>query len=143
MPRVIFAIKWITVLVVIAVVLLLWRKKFALALFFVISSGLGGLFNLFLKWLFKRERPDILPLISEQGYSFPSGHSMGFFIFYGSLAFVIIHLAHRNSMKWIGSILNGVFIIMIGITRIYLGVHYPSDIVDGYLAGAAWLFFFL
>jgi membrane-associated phospholipid phosphatase len=133
------SVKWITVLVIIAILLLFVRKKIALALFFMISSGFGGLFNLVLKWYFKRERPDILPLISEEGYSFPSGHSMGSFIFYGSLAYVIIHLAHKNSWKWIGCILNGLFIIMIGVSRIYLGVHYPSDIVGGFLAGAAWL----
>lgn len=64
---------------------------------------------------------------------------MGSFIFYGSLAYVTIHLVYKKSLKWIGCFLNGLFIIIIGVSRIYLGVHYPSDVVGGYLAGAAWL----
>lgn len=133
------SVNWIAILVVGGGVVLFIKKKRSLGLFFLLSSGVGALFNLLLKWLFKRERPDILPLISEEGYSFPSGHSMGSFIFYGALAYVIIHLVHQKSWKWIATILNGLIILFIGITRVYLGVHYPSDIVGGFFAGAAWL----
>lgn len=75
------SVKWLAFSVIMAVVLLFIFKKSSLAWFMVLSSGLGSLFNLLLKWIFKRERPDIRPLIEEQGFSFPSGHSMGSFIF--------------------------------------------------------------
>ncbi|MDM5229607.1 phosphatase PAP2 family protein [Cytobacillus sp. NJ13] len=133
------SVKWLAFAVLMAAVLLFVFKKRSLALFMVLSSGLGALFNLLLKWIFKRERPDIRPLIEEQGFSFPSGHSMGSFIFYGSLAYMIIHLAKRKRWKAAWTVLLGCFIIMIGLSRIYLGVHFPSDVIAGFAAGGAWL----
>ncbi|MBX9972618.1 phosphatase PAP2 family protein [Cytobacillus firmus] len=133
------SVKWLAFAVLMAAVLLFVFKKKSLALFMVLSSGLGALFNLLLKWIFKRERPDIRPLIEEQGFSFPSGHSMGSFIFYGSLAYMIIHLAKRKRWKAAWTVLLGCFIIMIGLSRIYLGVHFPSDVIAGFAAGGAWL----
>ncbi|WP_394231655.1 phosphatase PAP2 family protein [Niallia oryzisoli] len=133
------SVGWLAFVVLVLVFMLYWKKKKALALFFAASSGLGSLINILLKWLFKRERPDILPVISEEGYSFPSGHSMGSFIFYGSLAYVIIHLVHKKSHQWIAVVISSFVILLIGLSRIYLGVHYPSDIVGGFLAGGAWL----
>lgn len=133
------SVKWLAFSVLIAAVLLFLFKKRSLAWFMVLSSGLGALFNLLLKWIFKRERPDIRPLIEEQGFSFPSGHSMGSFIFYGSLAYMIIHLAKRKRWKAAWTVMLGCFIMMIGLSRIYLGVHFPSDVIAGFAAGGAWL----
>ncbi|EWG09772.1 phosphatase PAP2 family protein [Cytobacillus firmus] len=133
------SVKWLAFSVLAAAVLLFLFKKRSLLWFMVLSSGLGALFNLLLKWIFKRERPDIRPLIEEQGFSFPSGHSMGSFIFYGSLAYMIIHLAKRKRWKAAWTVLLGCFIIMIGLSRIYLGVHFPSDVIAGFAAGGAWL----
>ncbi|WP_264738234.1 phosphatase PAP2 family protein [Cytobacillus firmus] len=133
------SVKWLAFSVLMAAVLLFLFKKSSLAWFMVLSSGLGALFNLLLKWIFKRERPDIRPLIEEQGFSFPSGHSMGSFIFYGSLAYMIIHLAKRKRWKTAWTVMLGCFIIMIGLSRIYLGVHFPSDVIAGFAAGGAWL----
>lgn len=133
------SVKWLAFSVLLAAVLLFIFKKRSLAWFMVLSSGLGALFNLLLKWIFKRERPDIRPLIEEQGFSFPSGHSMGSFIFYGSLAYMIIHLAKRKRLKAAWTLMLGCFIIMIGLSRIYLGVHFPSDVIAGFAAGGAWL----
>ncbi|WP_071394530.1 phosphatase PAP2 family protein [Bacillus tuaregi] len=135
------SVGWITFIVVVLVIVFLVKKKRALALFFAASSGIGALFNMLLKWLFKRERPDILPLISEEGYSFPSGHSMGSLIFYGSLAYVLLHLVTKKSLQTAIVIVNSMTILFIGLSRIYLGVHYPSDIVGGFLAGGVWLLF--
>lgn len=125
--------------VAVVMVILAVKKKYALAVYIGLASGLGSLLNWSLKHYFKRERPDILPLIEETGYAFPSGHSMGSFIFYGSLAFVIIHLTQRTSIKWLAAILMGLLIFAIGLSRIYLGVHYPSDVAGGFLIGAIWL----
>ncbi|MGN7178981.1 hypothetical protein BK139_21450 [Paenibacillus sp. FSL R5-0490] len=133
------SVKWLAISVTLAAVLLCLFKKRSLASFMVLSSGFGALFNLLLKWIFKRERPDIRPLIEEQGFSFPSGHSMGSFIFYGSLAYMIIHLAKRKRWKAAWTVMLGCFIIMIGLSRIYLGVHFPSDVIAGFAAGGVWL----
>ncbi|WP_445491096.1 phosphatase PAP2 family protein [Niallia sp. 03133] len=134
------SIKWIAALVVLISGILCWRKKWSLAIFLLCASGLGGLLNKGLKWFFKRERPDILPLVVEQSYSFPSGHSMGAILFYGSLAFIIIHLIKSAGIKLITVILMAIFILSIGISRIYLGVHYPTDVLGGYSIGIAFLY---
>lgn len=133
------SVKWLAFAVIIAAVLLFIFKKCSLALFMVISSGVGALFNILLKWIFKRERPDIRPLIEEQGFSFPSGHSMGSFIFYGSLAYMIVHLAKKRRWKTAWVLMLGFFIVSIGLSRIYLGVHFPSDVIAGFAAGGVWL----
>jgi undecaprenyl-diphosphatase len=99
------------------------------------SAALNGL----LKHLFHRMRPDLHRLIDVGGYSFPSGHAMNAFTVYGILSFL---LWRHISTRW-GRILLIVFsffmILMIGISRIYLGVHYPSDIAGGYFASGFWL----
>lgn len=133
------SVGWIAVIIVILVFILIVRKKVVLACFLAVSSGTGGLFNLLLKWIFKRERPDMLRLTDVDGFSFPSGHSMGSFILYGSLAYLCIHLFKRAALKWLSVIVMGIIIFLIGLSRIYLGVHYPTDVVAGFAAGAVWL----
>lgn len=133
------SVKWFVLAAIFVCLLLIIAKKYSLAIFVALSSGLGGLINWLLKWLFKRERPDILPLIEETGFSFPSGHSMGSFIFYGALAFVLIHFVKNMLLRCIICLLLGLTILTIGVSRIYLGVHYPSDVLAGFLVGAIWL----
>ena len=103
-----------------------------------VAFGAGGL-NQLLKALFRRERPHILRLATEHGFSFPSGHAMGSVILYGGLAFVLYHLYKGKWPFVVGVIIASVLIILIGISRIYLGVHYPSDVIAGYAGGVAWL----
>lgn len=133
------SIKFISIAVVVGAGLLCLYKKFSLAVFLIFVPSLGGLLNKFLKWLFKRERPDILPLITEHGYSFPSGHSMGSLLFYGSCAYVLLHIWKSAGIKAVTIIVACLFILIIGISRIYLGVHYPTDVVGGYAVGFAFL----
>ncbi|WP_230203568.1 phosphatase PAP2 family protein [Bacillus massiliigorillae] len=114
-----------------------FKKRYALYL--ILSSGLGALFNYFLKWLFQRERPDFYPLIVEHGYSFPSGHSMASFIFYTSLAVVLAKVAKNKLLDIVIAISFAVIVLLIGISRIYLGVHFPSDVVAGFAAGGFWV----
>ncbi len=133
------SVNWIMSLVFIASVILWIAGKRRYSTYLILSSGLGGLFNLGLKWLFQRERPDIFPIITEQGYSFPSGHSMGAFILYVSLAVVLAKISRYLLIDIIIGIMFGVLIITIGISRIYLGVHYPSDVLAGFSAGGLWV----
>lgn len=114
------------------------RHRMELVLFVWVTGG-SALLNFALKLLFHRERPTLHRLIEETGYSFPSGHSMGAFSFYGILTYLLWrHIASRTGrvLLVIGSL---VFIAGIGISRIYLGVHYPSDVLGGYLASGTWL----
>jgi len=134
------SIKWIAAVLIIVACLLCWKKKYALAIFLLGASGAGALLNKGLKWFFKRERPDILPIVIEKSYSFPSGHSMGSLLFYGSLAFVVLHLMRPSKLRAIAVFVFCLFILLIGISRIYLGVHFPTDVLGGYSIGMAFLF---
>ncbi|ANU26158.1 phosphatase PAP2 family protein [Planococcus versutus] len=109
------------------------------ALFFVIAVGGGSLLTVLLKNLYVRERPSINPDIDAIGYSFPSGHSMGSLIFYGFVIYLVIRTQHRPWIKWMTVALLSALIIMIGSSRIYLGAHFPSDVLGGYMAGLIWL----
>jgi membrane-associated phospholipid phosphatase len=132
-------VKWLSICTIGVVIVLLFMKKYPLALFVALTVGLGACFNWLLKWIFKRDRPDIEALIEQGGYSFPSGHSMGSFIFYGSVAFMLFRAFDRKVYKWISVICFSLLILFIGISRVYLGVHFPSDIIGGFSAGGGWL----
>jgi undecaprenyl-diphosphatase len=93
-----------------------------------------------LKAFFRRSRPDVLRLVQVGGYSFPSGHAMISLAFYGMLAYLLwFNLRKRSHYAWVPAAALLVLALMIGVSRVYLGVHYPSDIVGGYAAGGAWL----
>lgn len=129
------------VVIVISLFFILKYKNYRLALWYAATVGLGaGLVNQLVKFLFQRPRPtNINHLIEQGGYSFPSGHAMGSMILYGALAFLIIRLAKHKVTKWLVFIAAGILITLVGASRVYLGVHYPSDIIGGYSLGAAWL----
>ncbi|WP_102693290.1 phosphatase PAP2 family protein [Rummeliibacillus pycnus] len=97
------------------------------------------IFNEMLKHFFHRARPDFHRLIEAGGYSFPSGHAMSAFAFYGIVAFLLWRHIPDQLGRTILILVSILFIFIIGISRIYLGVHYPSDIVGGYFASALWL----
>ena len=99
----------------------------------------GFLFNYGLKYLFKRERPSLGRLVDAAGFSFPSGHSMVSFAFYGLLFYLVYINLPRTLLRAALLLLIGLFVILVGVSRIYLGVHYPSDVAAGFAAGGAWL----
>lgn len=89
-----------------------------------------------LKISFHRARPDLaLHLIDQGGYSFPSGHSFSVLIFYGMILFLCRHYMKNRSTANILTILLSFLIVLIGFSRIYLGVHYPTDVLGGWSAG--------
>ncbi|WP_053363511.1 phosphatase PAP2 family protein [Bacillus sp. FJAT-27251] len=115
------------------------RKNVWSMLFFFMAVAGGGLLNLLLKSYFARERPGVHRIVEADGFSFPSGHSMGSMTFYGFLSYLALR-SKRNPLSKMGLvILFGSLILLIGISRIYLGVHYPSDVLAGYTAGFVWL----
>lgn len=100
-------------------------------------SSLGLMF--LLKTLFGRQRPDI-PLLNEaQGLSFPSGHAFMSVTFYGLLIYIVWDTVDKRWLKWLLTILLLLLILIIGFTRIYLRVHYPSDVLAGFATGFLWL----
>lgn len=118
------------------------KKNSVIALWLIVNIVLGsGVLNFIVKQIFKRPRPVMQHFVAESGWSFPSGHSMGSMVFYLSLAFILIYFT-RNKISQILIALIGAFIIIsIGISRVYLGVHFPSDILGGFSLGLAWMAF--
>ena len=117
---------------------LLYLRRFQLLVAFSTCMIFSGIFNFILKNIFERPRPEILRLGKATGYSFPSGHAMAGICFYLFLAFMISLECKKKSQKIIAYSIAIFFIVSIGISRIYLGVHYPSDVLAGYTFGAAW-----
>ena len=99
--------------------------------------------NFLLKLLFMRDRPYELMIIDEVGYSFPSGHAMAALGFYGFIIYLLWHFNLAKSAKIIFSVLLGALIILIGVSRIYLGVHYASDVLAGYMVSLAYLILYI
>lgn len=125
-------------LAVVLFVALLLRGRGALGGLLVFNLGASALFNLGIKLLVQRPRPDVLRLVEETGYSFPSGHSFVSMAFYG----LLIYLAAtrlRGGWRWGLCAVLGVLVLCIGLSRIYLGVHYPSDVLAGFCGGFLWL----
>lgn len=121
------------------VLLLIVRNKIKDAIIFVTVIFTGFYLNLVLKELYMRPRPEILPLVQELTYSFPSGHSMNSFIFYSFLSYFIFRSTRNRKIEIIAASISAFLILAVGYSRIYLGVHYPSDVMAGFLAG---LFYF-
>ena len=100
------------------------------------------LLNQLLKYIVQRPRPDGYRLIAESGYSFPSGHSMVSMAFYGLIIYLIWKMVKNKKIKYISCGILGLLIPMIGFSRIYLGVHYASDVVGGFAISIVYLLLF-
>ena len=130
----------LTALVALVAALLLFRRERGAALFLVVTSGAGALLNVGLKLLFRRARPDLALAIAEaDGYSFPSGHAMGSFVICGALAYLVLRRRGPWAIRSAGLALALTAVLLVGLSRVYLGVHWASDIAGGWSAGAVWL----
>ena len=102
------------------------------------------LINNLIKWIVQRPRPDeLLRLIEESGYSFPSGHSMVSMAFYGYITYLVYKHVKDKKKRIIYCLLLLLLITLIGISRIYLGVHYLSDVIAGFAFSVAYLMLFI
>jgi membrane-associated phospholipid phosphatase len=120
--------------------LLFVRGHRGLALYLILTGGAGGVVNMLLKQVFARARPDLAEALRQaHGYSFPSGHAMGSMIVFGALAYVVSRLHHRWRLRAAIMALLLTTILTVGLSRVYLGVHWISDIAAGFAAGAIWL----
>lgn len=114
-----------------------WKYMVQITLVLFLST----LSNLVLKRFINRARPDIEHLVTVETLSYPSGHAMAAMAFYGFLAYLFYKFKINIFIKVIAILTLAVLIISIGISRIYLGVHFPSDIAGGFIAGAIWVIF--
>ncbi|WP_207495712.1 phosphatase PAP2 family protein [Aridibaculum aurantiacum] len=125
--------------VVLTAVYLFYVKNKILAAGIALVGLTGYLINLILKSLFRRERPADQLTDFLENFSFPSGHSMSAFIFYGLLIYLLWQTHWKLSIKAIVSVLLSVVALLIGFSRIYLQVHYTTDVLGGFCVGLAWL----
>jgi undecaprenyl-diphosphatase len=130
----------LTIVVLAAAVILVLRRAWVEALALIAASAGAGLLDAGLKLWFHRDRPSVTwALAHETTFSFPSGHAMLSLVVYGMILYLILRLSHSRVVDVAASLVALPLILAIGVSRVYLGVHYPSDILAGYLAGAIWL----
>lgn len=122
------------VLVIFLTLLLYWYKNWKIEAGFVAFSGaLVGLCIVTLKHVYGRPRPSILHLVHADGFSFPSGHSLGMFMIFGVLAIILSQRITNPLIKNVTRFILASLIFLVGLSRIYLGVHYPTDVLAGFL----------
>lgn len=141
--------KWITnlcspiVILLIVLCLLLFMKNKKISCLITINLFFCALVNYILKFIFSRQRPLEFMLIDQAGYSFPSGHSMVSMAFYGFIIFLIYKLVKTKWIKIASITILTLVIFSIAFSRIYLGVHYPSDVIVGLTCGYVYIILFL
>jgi undecaprenyl-diphosphatase len=128
----------VAVLLVVLLGVLARRRRWGAAVALLLTTGGAQLLNNVLKGLFERTRPaPVTGLIPVQAFSFPSGHAMVSAAFYFFLAYLGWRVIRgRWRPLWVGALLT--LVLLIGLSRLYLGVHYFTDVVAGYLAGFLW-----
>ena len=132
-------------LIVIAIItstILIIKKKKLMGILLLVNLACSALLNQILKRIVQRPRPTEYRLIEESGYSFPSGHSMISTAFYGFLIYLIFKNVKNKYVKWTSIIFLSILIALIGISRIYLGVHYTSDVMAGFVISISYLVIF-
>ena len=118
-----------------SIILIIFIKNKKIKILIPLNLIIVTFLNLLLKNIIQRPRPSDISIIEEIGYSFPSGHSMVSMAFYGYFK--------NKVLKWLLISFISILIILIGLSRIYLGVHYTSDVVAGFLLAIAYLIIFI
>lgn len=107
------------------------------------AVGLGALANGTIKLVVERQRPNELPpIVVEPGYSFPSGHSLSAMIAYGVIIVLVARTSLPAATRVVVAALLGLVIGLVGLSRVYLGAHYPTDVVGGWTLGLVWVVLF-
>ena len=128
-----------TFLIILSTILFIIIKKKKIPLYIFMNLTCAFLTNEITKSIFTRSRPIGINLIDETGFSYPSGHSMVSLSFYGFITYLLLKNCKNNSIKTIIIISSIALISLIGFTRIYLGVHYLSDVIGGFLLATIYL----
>ena len=116
-------------------------KKIGISI--IANLGIVTILNQIIKFIMQRPRPTEFRIIEETGYSFPSGHSMVSLAFYGYLVYLIYKYINNKHLKRTLIIILSILICVIGVSRIYLGVHYTSDVLGGFLISLAYLIIYI
>jgi len=130
---------WVVVPLALLFAYLFYRQGLELyAVLLPISSAGAALLATFLKYLFQRPRPELFESdYTASFYSFPSGHATIAVAFYGTLA-LLVALRLQGWRRWALLVAGATLALLLGLSRLYLGVHYPTDILAGYLAATLW-----
>lgn len=127
---------FIAALTAVIVAFLIYKKLYYKALLMLTAVGGAAVLNLILKGVFERARPDLWAhLVTEDSFSFPSGHAMASSIF----AFAIIAVLWGSKWQPLAVGLGIIYIFLVGFSRLYLGVHFPTDILAGWAVSLAWV----
>lgn len=132
-----------TCLILLAIILFFTIKNKKVGLLISTNLIIITILNQVLKIIVQRPRPTEYRIINETGYSFPSGHSMVSMAFYGFLIYLIYKNIKNKYLKISLIVILSLLIVMIGISRIYLGVHYTSDVCAGFLVSLSYLIIYI
>jgi undecaprenyl-diphosphatase len=127
----------LTVVVVFCFALLRWRRE---AILFGITMAGAALLDVTLKYFFHRARPTpFFDIVAPKSYSFPSGHALASFCFYGALAAILTTRIKNRNAQVVMWIISATLVFLIGFSRVYLGVHYTTDVLAGFCAALIWI----
>ena len=126
-------------LIGLTIIFLLIMKNKKMSFSILLNLVIVTFLNIFLKNIIQRPRPDDFRLINETGYSFPSGHSMISMAYYGYLIYLIFKFVKNKKLKTFLITFLCILILTIGLSRIYLGVHYTSDVIAGFVLSVSYL----
>ena len=126
---------------VLIVAFIFYRKQWKMESYLMLGNlALAGILIVTFKNIYQRPRPEILHLVEEKGFSFPSGHSLAVTIMVGTLIVILSQRIKDQLWKRIVQILLGLYLVSVLISRVYLGVHYPSDVLASLCVGLGVLF---
>lgn len=126
-------------LIGITILSIIFLKDKKISLLISLNLVISTILNILLKNIIQRPRPEGYRLIEETGYSFPSGHSMVSMAFYGFIIYLIWKKVENKKIKYTLCTILTILMLAIGISRIYLGVHYASDVIAGFLISLSYL----
>ena len=126
---------------VLIVAFIFYRKQWKLESYLMLGNlTLAGILIVTFKNIYQRPRPEIVQLVEEKGFSFPSGHSLAVTLMVGSLIVILSQRIKNTVWRKIVQILLSLYIVSVLVSRIYLGVHYPSDVIASLCVGLGVLF---
>ncbi|MGO1470775.1 MAG: phosphatase PAP2 family protein [Tissierella sp.] len=127
--------KFIVPFITLVLVYNMYKKNIFESIFLLVNTLGSFLLNVLLKQVFNRVRPFHLSLVEQGGLSYPSGHSMVVMSMYLALLYLLIRGERKRNKRLLLKGLVGVYILLMGLSRMYLGVHWPTDIIGGYIVG--------
>jgi undecaprenyl-diphosphatase len=133
------SIGFLTALFAALLAIFLWKGMKRPAVWLAIAVGGSVILDVTLKLTYHRTRPVPFVGVAPKSYSFPSGHALSSFCFYGVLAGLLCARIKSRTIRILIWIIATALVAAIGLSRIYLGVHYPTDVIAGYIAAAAWV----